>query len=172
MKRKGEFAVLSIGSGAQAITMAADASPDLVVLDLSLSGAAGAVAWAARAHLAVDHLDPRHGGTWRYTGSDADGNKYFFCVFRGTPSSDGIVQTVEFDGMPGQVCLETVIFTERGDTTLVTQWLGYLHAVTTVAPAVLRIQLIRSACRLLSCDGLPSSLPGGSNDRHPCHQRR
>jgi DNA-binding response OmpR family regulator len=44
MKRKGEFAVLSIGSGAQAITMAADASPDLVVLDLSLSGAAGAVA--------------------------------------------------------------------------------------------------------------------------------
>jgi uncharacterized protein YndB with AHSA1/START domain len=46
--------------------------------------------------LTVDHLYPRHGGTWRYTGSDAD-------------------------GMPGHVCLETVTFTERGGTTLVTQ---------------------------------------------------
>lgn len=70
----------------------------------------------------IDHIDPRHGGTWRYTGSDADGSKYVFHgMFHGTPSPDGIVQTLEFDGMPGHVCLETVTFTERRQTTLVTQ---------------------------------------------------
>lgn len=72
--------------------------------------------------LTIDHIDPRHGGTWRYTGSDADGNKHFFHgVFHGTPSPDGIVRTLEFDGMPGHVCLEEVTFSERDQTTLVTQ---------------------------------------------------
>jgi len=72
--------------------------------------------------LTIDHIDPRHGGTWRYTGSDADGNKHFFHgVFHGTPSLDGIVRTLEFDGMPGHVCLEEVTFSERDQTTLVTQ---------------------------------------------------
>jgi uncharacterized protein YndB with AHSA1/START domain len=71
--------------------------------------------------LTVDHVDPRHGGTWCYIGSDADGSKYSFRgVFHDTPSPYGIVRTVEFDGMPGHVGLETVTFTERGDTTLVT----------------------------------------------------
>ncbi|HEU5389329.1 MAG TPA: SRPBCC family protein [Streptosporangiaceae bacterium] len=79
--------------------------------------------------LTVDHLDPHHGGTWRYTGSDAGGNKYFFHgVFHGTPSPDGIVQTVESDGMPGHVCLETVTFTERAGTTVVTQNTVYQSA--------------------------------------------
>lgn len=70
----------------------------------------------------IDNIDLRHGGTWRYIGSDADGSKYCFRgVFHGAPSVDGIVQTVEFDGMPGHVCLETLTFAERGETTLVTQ---------------------------------------------------
>lgn len=72
--------------------------------------------------LTIDHFDPRHGGTWRYTGSAADGTMYSFRgVFHGTPSPDGIVQTIEFDGTPGHVCLDTIAFTERGDTTTVTQ---------------------------------------------------
>ena len=70
----------------------------------------------------IDHLDPRHGGTWRCIGSDADGSKYSFRgVFHGTPSPDRIVQTFEFEDMPGHVCLQTVTFTEREDTTLLTQ---------------------------------------------------
>ena len=71
----------------------------------------------------IDHFDPRHGGTWRYIGSDADGSKHCFRgVFHGAPSVDGIVQTVEFDGMPGHVCMKAVTFTAgREDTTLVTQ---------------------------------------------------
>jgi uncharacterized protein YndB with AHSA1/START domain len=72
--------------------------------------------------MTIDHLDPRHGGTWRFIGSDADGSKYSFRgVFHGTPSSDRIVQTIEFEDAPGHVCLETVTFTEREGTTLLTQ---------------------------------------------------
>jgi uncharacterized protein YndB with AHSA1/START domain len=72
--------------------------------------------------LTTGHIDARHGGTWCYIASDADGHKYSFRgVLHGTPSPDGIVQTFEFDGVPGHVCVETATFTERGDTTVLTQ---------------------------------------------------
>jgi uncharacterized protein YndB with AHSA1/START domain len=80
----------------------------------------------------------RDGGSWRYIGSDDGGGKYCFRgVFHGTPSLDGIVRTVEFDGTPGRVCLETVTFTERGGTT-------HLHAITITAPGILHTQMVRS----------------------------
>ena len=72
--------------------------------------------------MAIDHFDPRHGGTWRYTHRDADGNEYgFHGVFHGTPSVDGILQTWEFEGMPGHASLEKVTFEERGGRTLLRQ---------------------------------------------------
>jgi DNA-binding response OmpR family regulator len=53
LERAG-FTVLSTGSGAEAITMAADASPDLVVLDLGLPDVPGeTVARELRAAAAV-----------------------------------------------------------------------------------------------------------------------
>jgi len=68
---------------------------------------------------AVDKYEARDGGTWRYQQTDADGNTYgFHGVFHGTPSPDAIVQTFEFEGAPGHVCLQTTAFTERGGKTL------------------------------------------------------
>jgi uncharacterized protein YndB with AHSA1/START domain len=68
----------------------------------------------------VECLDVQHGGTWRYTARDTDGSEYGFRgVFHGTPSPDGIVQTSEFEGVPGHVSLETLNFEERGDKTLI-----------------------------------------------------
>jgi uncharacterized protein YndB with AHSA1/START domain len=70
--------------------------------------------------MTIDRYEVRDGGTWRYVHSDADGNAFgFHGVFHGTPSVDGIVQTFEFEGMPGHVCLETLTFEEQGGTTLV-----------------------------------------------------
>jgi uncharacterized protein YndB with AHSA1/START domain len=70
--------------------------------------------------MTIDRYEVRDGGTWRYVHSDADGNAFgFHGVFHGTPSVDGIVQTFEFEGMPGHVCLETLTFEDQGDTTLV-----------------------------------------------------
>jgi uncharacterized protein YndB with AHSA1/START domain len=70
--------------------------------------------------MTIDRLEIRDGGTWRYLHRGDDGTEYAFRgVFHGTPSLDGIVQTFEFEGTPGQVSLETVTFEDRGDTTLV-----------------------------------------------------
>ncbi len=75
-----------------------------------------------RLTMTVDHLDARDGGRWRYTHRDADGNEYaFHGLYHGTPSPDGIVQTSEFEGMPGHVSLETITFEDHGGQTLLRQ---------------------------------------------------
>ena len=72
--------------------------------------------------MTIDHFDVRAGGTWRYISRDADGNEFgFHGVFHGTPSPDGVVQTFEFEGMPGHVSLQTLAFEEHGGKTLLRQ---------------------------------------------------
>jgi uncharacterized protein YndB with AHSA1/START domain len=67
----------------------------------------------------VERLDARHGGTWRYIHEDRDGNAFaFHGVFHGTPSPDGITQTSEFEGAPGNVSLESMTFEQRDGKTL------------------------------------------------------
>ena len=68
--------------------------------------------------MSVDRLDARDGGTWRYVHYQPDGEEHaFHGVYHGTPSPDGIVQTYEYERMPGHVSLNTVTFDERGSTT-------------------------------------------------------
>ncbi len=70
--------------------------------------------------LTVVHLEVRDGGKWRYVQSDTEGNEHgFHGVFHGAPSPDGIVQTFEYEGVPGHVKLDTVTFEERHARTLV-----------------------------------------------------
>lgn len=72
--------------------------------------------------MTVECLDARDGGIWRYAHRDANGNAFaFHGVYHGTPSSERIVQTFEFEGMPGHVSLETITFEEREDKTLLRQ---------------------------------------------------
>jgi uncharacterized protein YndB with AHSA1/START domain len=69
--------------------------------------------------MTVDQYDVRDGGKWRYVSTDAAGNEYGFRgVFHGTPSPDGIVQTFEFEGVPGHVSLDTLTLQERDGKTL------------------------------------------------------
>ena len=68
---------------------------------------------------AIDRYEARNGGTWRYLQTDAEGNTYgFHGVFHGDPSPDGIVQTFEFEGTPGHVCLQTATLAARDGKTL------------------------------------------------------
>jgi uncharacterized protein YndB with AHSA1/START domain len=68
---------------------------------------------------AIDRYEVRDGGTWRYVQTDAQGNTCGFRgVFHGDPSPDAIVQTFEFEGVPGHVCLQTATFAERAGKTL------------------------------------------------------
>jgi uncharacterized protein YndB with AHSA1/START domain len=74
----------------------------------------------------VERYDARNGGTWRYVQTDAGGNTYGFRgVFHGDPSPDGIVQTFEFEGAPGHVCLQTATFDERAGKTLMRAVLSF-----------------------------------------------
>jgi uncharacterized protein YndB with AHSA1/START domain len=70
--------------------------------------------------MTIERFDPRDGGTWRYLHSDDTGNTYgFHGVFHGDPSPEGIVQTFEFEGAPGNVQMDTVTFEEHdGGTTV------------------------------------------------------
>jgi uncharacterized protein YndB with AHSA1/START domain len=69
--------------------------------------------------LTVDQWEVRNGGSWRYVSSDADGNEFgFHGVFHGDPSPSAIVQTFEFEGAPGHVCLQTSTLVDQGGTTL------------------------------------------------------
>ena len=73
-----------------------------------------------RLKMTIEHYDVRHGGTWRYVHSDDEGNEYGFRgVFHGEPSTEGLVQTFEFEGAPGHVQLDTASFEAQGDTTVV-----------------------------------------------------
>jgi uncharacterized protein YndB with AHSA1/START domain len=73
-----------------------------------------------RYRMTIDRFDPRGGGTWRYLHADDAGNQFgFHGVFHNDPSMDGIVQTFEFEGAPGNVQMDTVTFEERGGGTTV-----------------------------------------------------
>jgi uncharacterized protein YndB with AHSA1/START domain len=70
--------------------------------------------------MTIERFDLRDGGTWRYLHADDTGNTYgFHGVFHGDPSPEGIVQTFEFEGAPGNVQMDTVTFEEhQGGTTV------------------------------------------------------
>jgi uncharacterized protein YndB with AHSA1/START domain len=67
--------------------------------------------------MTIDRYEARDGGTWRYVHVDAQGNEYgFHGVFHGIPSPDAIVQTFEFEGVPGHVKLDTVTLEQEGSS--------------------------------------------------------
>jgi len=73
----------------------------------------------------VDEYDPRPGGRWRFVQRDADGEYAFRGVIHSMEPNERLIQTFEWEGMPGHVCLQTLILEDAGDgRTRVTQ-----HAV-------------------------------------------
>lgn len=61
----------------------------------------------------VDKMDVRPGGQWRFINRDDKGNEFGFKgVYHDIVAPDRIVQTFEFEGVPGQVALDTLILEE------------------------------------------------------------
>ena len=70
--------------------------------------------------MTIDRYDVRDGGSYRYVHADDKGNAWgFHGVFHGEPSLDGIVQTFEFEGAPGNVQMDTVTFEQSDGGTVV-----------------------------------------------------
>jgi uncharacterized protein YndB with AHSA1/START domain len=66
----------------------------------------------------VDQMDVRPGGAWRYVVRDQDGSE---TAFRGTyreiVAPERIVQTFEWEGLPGHVSVDTAVLEDLGERT-------------------------------------------------------
>ena len=70
--------------------------------------------------MTIDRYDRRDGGSYRYIHADDAGSAYaFHGVFHGEPSPDGMVQTFEFEGAPGNVSMDTLTLEEHDGKTTV-----------------------------------------------------
>jgi uncharacterized protein YndB with AHSA1/START domain len=68
----------------------------------------------------VDEMDVRPGGSWRFVVHDSDGRvNAFRGTYREITPPERIVQTFEWEGMPGHVSVETATFEDLGDRTKV-----------------------------------------------------
>jgi uncharacterized protein YndB with AHSA1/START domain len=66
----------------------------------------------------VDRMDFRGGGDWRFVQRNADGSETGFRgTYREVTAPERIVQTFEWEGMPGHVLVETIEFEDLGDRT-------------------------------------------------------
>ena len=69
---------------------------------------------------AVDEMDVRTGGRWRFVARTGDGEETAFRgAYREVTPPERIVQTFEWEGMPGHVSVETATFEDLGDRTRV-----------------------------------------------------
>jgi uncharacterized protein YndB with AHSA1/START domain len=69
----------------------------------------------------VDRMDVRAGGGWRFVVRSSDGTETGFRgTYREVTPPERIVQTFEWEGMPGHVSVETATLEDLGDRTKVT----------------------------------------------------
>ena len=70
----------------------------------------------------VEKMDVRPGGTWRFIQRDPEGNEYAFNgEYHEVVPPERLVQTFEFEGMPGRISLETATVEEIGGKTRLTE---------------------------------------------------
>jgi uncharacterized protein YndB with AHSA1/START domain len=64
----------------------------------------------------VDQMDVRPGGAWRFVMREPDGQEQGFRgVYREITPPERIVQTFEWEGLPGHVIVETATFEDLGE---------------------------------------------------------
>jgi uncharacterized protein YndB with AHSA1/START domain len=69
----------------------------------------------------VDEMDVRPGGSWRFVSHDSHGSETAFRgTYREVVAPERIVQTFEWEGLPGHVSVDTATFEDLGDRTRLT----------------------------------------------------
>lgn len=77
--------------------------------------------WGLRADsMSVCEMDFRVGGAWRFVVSGPQGEHGFRGEYREIVRPERVVQTFEWEGMPGHISTETLTLQERGGATLMT----------------------------------------------------
>jgi uncharacterized protein YndB with AHSA1/START domain len=83
--------------------------------------------WGPRGHTTiVDKMEVRPGGIWRFIGRDPSGAEFaFHGVYHSISAPGRVVDTFEFEGVPGHVLLETHTLEDQGGKTLLTSHIVY-----------------------------------------------
>lgn len=69
----------------------------------------------------VDKFDPKPGGAWRFVQVGPDGSENAFRgEFREITPPERVVQTFEWEGMPGHIVVDTMTLEDLGDKTRLT----------------------------------------------------
>ena len=71
--------------------------------------------WGRGNHLVVERMEVERGGHWRYVEHGPDGVHGFEGRYREVTPEDRLVNTFEWDGMPGYVIIVTTDFEDLGD---------------------------------------------------------
>lgn len=71
--------------------------------------------WGRGNKLIVERMDVERGGHWRFVEQGPDGVHGFEGRYREVTPPERIVQTFEWDGMPGYVAVNTAVFEDLGD---------------------------------------------------------
>ena len=72
--------------------------------------------WWGRGHkLAIERMEVERGGHWRFVEHAPDGVHGFEGRYREVAAPGRLVQTFEWDAMPGHAVIETAVFEDLGD---------------------------------------------------------
>ena len=71
--------------------------------------------WGRGNKLVIEKFEPVRGGHWRFVEHGPDGQHGFEGRFREVTPPERVVQTFEWDGMPGHVVVEHVTLEDLGD---------------------------------------------------------
>jgi uncharacterized protein YndB with AHSA1/START domain len=78
--------------------------------------------WGRGNKMVIERMEVERGGHWRFVEHGPDGVHGFEGRYREVTPPERLVQTFEWDGMPGYVAVDTAVFEDLGDgrTKLVT----------------------------------------------------
>ncbi len=71
--------------------------------------------WGRGNKLVIERMEVERGGHWRFVEHGPDGVHGFEGRYREVTPTTGLVQTFEWDGMPGYVIIETVTLEDAGN---------------------------------------------------------
>jgi uncharacterized protein YndB with AHSA1/START domain len=71
--------------------------------------------WGRGNKLEIERMELQRGGHWRFVERGPDGEYGFEGRYREVTPPERVVQTFEFDGMPGHVVVETMTLEDLGD---------------------------------------------------------
>ena len=71
--------------------------------------------WGRGNNLVIERMEVKRGGHWRFVEHGPEGSHGFEGRYREVTPGERVVQTFEWDGMPGHVAVETLTLEDLGD---------------------------------------------------------